>query len=252
MPFDYATTDIDTKVLGGALVESIEFDDGDGGRASAYLVGPANPPDRPLPGVVYAHGGGATNVRFLGEAIEFAGKGGVAVLPHNDIVLDGDPEVDLELVHAGVVIERRALDVLSADLRVDASRLGYVGHSWGASMGAMLSGIEPRLKVVILAATGARLAGFFWRWGPGNADEEDYVAAVSAVDPVAHVGTVADRGVLYQLGTRDSIPLEDTQYFWAAIAGDKELREYDCDHNLVDHVPARADRLAYLADRLGL
>lgn len=252
MPFDYATTDIDTKVLGGALVETIEFDDGDGGRASAYLVGPANPPDRSLPGVVYAHGGGATNVRFLGEAIEFAGKGGVAVLPQNDIVLDGDPEVDLELVHAGVVIERRALDVLSADPRVDASRLGYVGHSWGASMGAMLSGIEPRLKVVILAATGARLAGFFWRWGPGHADEEDYVAAVSAVDPVAHVGTLADRGVLYQLGTRDSIPEEDSQYFWATIAGDKERREYDCDHNLVDHAPARADRLAYLADRLDL
>src|SRR5262249_60484114 len=49
-----------------------------------------------------------------------------------------------------VVDLRRGFDLLAARADVDAGRLAYVGHSYGAQWGAILSAVDARLKGAVL------------------------------------------------------------------------------------------------------
>ena len=60
------------------------------------------------------------------------------------------PEQDLDTFKQAVIDLRRGLDVLLARPGVDGKRVAYVGHSYGAQWGAILSAIEPRIKAFAL------------------------------------------------------------------------------------------------------
>lgn len=47
---------------------------------------------------------------------------------------------------------RRGVDLLRARADVDPNRIAYVGHSAGAHWDAILSGVDRRLKTVVLMA----------------------------------------------------------------------------------------------------
>ena len=49
---------------------------------------------------------------------------------------------------------RRGLDLLGARKDVDPKRIAYVGHSYNATVGGFLSGIDRRFKVFVLMAGG--------------------------------------------------------------------------------------------------
>src|SRR2546425_10340524 len=49
---------------------------------------------------------------------------------------------------------RRVADLLLARKDVDQKRLAYVGHSYNASVGGFLSGIDKRFKAFVLMAGG--------------------------------------------------------------------------------------------------
>jgi dienelactone hydrolase len=230
----------------GVVVEPIAYQSADR-RTDAYLVRPAIEPDEAIPGVVYAHGGGGSADTFLDEAIELAGTGAVAILPRTVFDSTGDAAADLGFVEAAVALERIALDLLAQRADVDPERLGVVGHSWGATQAAILAGIEPRLAAVVVAATGPRYAEFAWSLHDRPAAERAaYLGVVGRADPVRHLAVEGRRTVLMQFGRLDRIPTADVQELWHVAAGDKELAEFECGHDLVHHEPARLSRLTFL------
>ena len=93
---------------------------------------------------------------FYTEAIELAKAGVVSLLPNppyarppiEDVVVFEPSDKD------GIVQEvkemRRGIDVLVSRPEVDPSRLGYVGFSWGASLGGIFSAVERRVHAFVL------------------------------------------------------------------------------------------------------
>ena len=53
------------------------------------------------------------------------------------------------------VQERRALDLLATLPKIDMTRVGFVGWSYGASIGARLAGVEDRVKAYALSGVAA-------------------------------------------------------------------------------------------------
>src|SRR5207244_9113043 len=100
---------------------------------------------------------------FLDEAIALAPAGVVSLLTDGPIARPGhveskDPlnEQDIADLVQQVVDMRRGVDLLQARRDVDPKRVAYVGHSYNAVAGAILSGVERRLKAFVL------MAGTMW------------------------------------------------------------------------------------------
>lgn len=105
------------------------------GRVPMYVVVP--PGKGPFAGVIFQHGGGQGPHTYLAEAVLLAQAGAVCLLtdaaPRN---LDpARPEGYRDDYIRMVVEMRRAMDLLGARGDVDTKRIGYVGHSYGATPG---------------------------------------------------------------------------------------------------------------------
>jgi hypothetical protein len=73
------------------------------------------------------------------------------------------PELDREVEIQAVVDLRRGIDLLISRPDVDPERLAYVGHSYGAQWGSILSAIDKRMKTSVLMAGVAEIADILLR-----------------------------------------------------------------------------------------
>jgi len=127
-----------------------------GGRVPAFLVTPLG--KGRFAGVVLMHRGFGDRSSMLDEALLYARAGAVCVLP------DGFPRnrperpaTDFSTAEGvrdalvQIVIDlRRAIDILFSRLDVSSSRIGYVGHSLGATVGGALAGPCERVSAYVL------------------------------------------------------------------------------------------------------
>src|SRR5262245_43927548 len=144
----------------GVKVYDINYASPKEGRVTAYLVVPDA--KGPHAGLVFGHWGQGNRTEFLAEATLYAKAGCVSLLVdypwvrptpwRKPLKQEADPEGDHALFLQAVIDLRRGLDLLTARADVDPKRLGYVGHSFGAQWGAILSAVEPRLKATVLMA----------------------------------------------------------------------------------------------------
>lgn len=109
------------------------------------------------------------------EAISYApqasalNRRGVAVLaidPPNvrdpNLDMDGieqDPERYIKANARYLVDVRRALDLIETLPKLDGKRIGYVGWSWTGMLGALLAGVDPRVKAYVLDYAGGSNKG---------------------------------------------------------------------------------------------
>jgi dienelactone hydrolase len=134
------------------------------GKVPGFLLVP--PGKGPFPAVVLMHGSGGTRVDFLVPAAHFARRGFVALTvtspfdrppyPNPPNTLAGMRANERNWAQA-IVELRRALDLLAARRDVDGRRLGFVGFSLGAEEGAVLAGVDDRLRAVALLSCGGTL-----------------------------------------------------------------------------------------------
>jgi dienelactone hydrolase len=149
---------------GNVVIHDISYASPKGGRVPAYLVVPEG--KGPFAAVLWGHWYWQNSAffnrkEFLDEAVALAHAGVVSLLPTGPgaragHVQDKDPLNDLqvtELVQA-VIDMRRGADLLLARKDVDRERLGYVGHSYNATLGGFLSGLDKRFKAFVLMAGG--------------------------------------------------------------------------------------------------
>jgi cephalosporin-C deacetylase-like acetyl esterase len=164
------------------------------------------------------------------------------------------PENDRDIYTQNVVDMRRAIDVLIAREGVDPERIGFIGHSYGAHMGAVLAGVETRIQAYVLMAGVPSLSERIPRHISSALPADhlaDYLDATGPLDAIHYVGSAAPAALLYQCARQDEVIDEATSLrFYEAGSQPKEIVWYDTGHSLDDQ--ARLDRAQWLAEQIGL
>ncbi len=246
------------ETRGAALVRDLTFTPADK-PVKAYLVSPATG-DGPHAAILYVHWLGepkTTNrTQFLDEAVTLAGRGVISLLVEGMWAEPGwyknrVPEEDHAHAIRQVIELRRAMDLLLAQPGVDAKRVAFVGHDFGAMYGMMAEALDRRAKTcVFMAPTPHFVDWFLFRQQPK--DLESYKAQLATIDPVLFVGKLAPASVFFQFASRDFyVTAEEAAEFYAATGPRKQMATYDAEHDL--HKPeVAADRVAWLVRELGL
>lgn len=225
----------------------------------AYVVRPAGHlKKRSAAGVLFLHWLGEINNdrgEYLTEAIQLADQGVVSVLPQGYFPWVPNPDGtagDVQLVKNQVRAFRGALNRLASFDAVDKSRIALVGHDYGAMYGALLADSDERVSVMVLQAPDARMGNWFatyWLQLEGQ-ERADYLALFADLDPVDHTARLGSQ-VLFQWAGDDKYIPAEVRAAYAASSPEAEVDLYESsDHEFTD--AARADRLAFLSDRLGL
>jgi dienelactone hydrolase len=160
-----------------------------------------------------------------------------------------------------VVELRRAFDLLVARKDVDPKRLGYVGWSLGATMGARLAGLEPRAKAFVMMAGWASYSrpardghGVFGAAFHAFLTPEAQAAWLATIEPLDGTHFMDGRpSMLLQFALRDPfISATDAALYREAAGLRSESREYDVGHFELGAAEARRDREEWLARQLAL
>jgi dienelactone hydrolase len=215
-------------------IDNISFASARSGRVHAYLV---VPPGKGLfPAVIWAHGSGGTRQDLILPATWLAARGAVSLVV--DDPFERNPQLNFASIpvqNAAIVQQiidlRRSIDLLQSFPYVDRKRIGFMGLSFGAIQGAILSGTDPRVKAFNLqSGRGTNL-------GPGLDD----------LTSIKH----SHAAYLFQLGRHDAVvPRAQLLALANAAPEPKEIRWYDAGHPL--NLRANHDQLRWLARELGL
>src|SRR5205823_2415786 len=74
-----------------------------------------------------------------------------------------DPKRVAHMMRGGIVDYRQILDYLKTRKDVDSGRIGVLGYSMGAMMGAILSGVDDRIKATVLCVGGDQVLSILER-----------------------------------------------------------------------------------------
>lgn len=243
---------------GGVEVSDVSFTGPYGDRLSAYLVKPNADGDHPA--VVFAHGAGGNRTEMLERAIQLARRGVVGLtldMSYSPSRAKPLPTQGVEAVRARVQIEvdavrevRRSVDMLQSLPEVDDDQIGYVGWSAGARMGAIVAGVDHRIRAVDLIAGGATPLDEYLAQVPQELRGQ-VEPLLGKTDPLRYVGHATPSELLFQNGTDDEIvPREALDALAEAGSEPKEVKWYDSSH--VPSERAWDDSRDWLADKLGL
>ncbi|MEW6403519.1 MAG: hypothetical protein AB1649_17115 [Chloroflexota bacterium] len=236
----------------GVNLSEISYD-APGGAVRGYLVKPAG--DGPFAAVSWGHKYPGSNVQFLEEAVSLAPRGVVSLLVEGRYpgqVVPGNFNADCTSIINQVLDLRRGLDVLLATPGVDAARLAYVGHDYGAMHGAILAGVDKRVKAYVLTAfTGSY---FDWRLYFGAlpaADLREYARLAPTLAPLTYIPHAAPARLFLQFGATDRyVSQERAEQLIEAASEPKQVQTYAAGHDLDE--TARTDREAFLIETLAL
>ncbi len=248
---------------GGSSVTPLSYA-GAVGPVSATLVTPAR--NGKYPAVIFAAEYGRRD-EFLPEALLLARTSP----PMVSLLIDAPPERpvgwrrsfnslsdndnDRDLHIQAVIDIRRGVDLLAARSDIDAGRIAYVGHGYGANWGAILSGVEPRLRAFVLVAGFPSFAELMesddpdmanMRFPMGSERFARYLASISAVDPERFTRYWLGAPILFQFGRFDRfVPRAAAERLTHLIARPQKVVFYDAGHSVNDP-RAMADRDEFL------
>jgi dienelactone hydrolase len=250
------------KVIEGITVYDLSYAGPKGGRVTSYLIVP--PGKGPFAALLYVHWGQGDRTEFLSEALVMAKRGVVSLLidgPFARADADRDasfthPEKERDQWIKGVIEMRRGIDVLRARNDVDLKRIGYVGHSYGATFGGVLAGIEKRIKAYVLIGG---LPGFTFFDDPVLApfmkgftaeQKQKYADAIQPIEPIRFVGNSSPASLFFQFAQYDRYISEPAaNRFFDAAGQPKNIKWYFCSHEFNDP-ESRTDRLEWISRQL--
>jgi dienelactone hydrolase len=264
VPLDFRV--IAEEVVEGATVQDVSYASARKGRVPGYLVRPAG--EGPFAGIVYMHWGQGDRTEFLSEAVLLAKKGAVSLMidaPYHRPDIDSysfvtEPEAEREGYIQLVGDLRRGFDLLAARKDVDPKRIGYVGHSLGATWGGALAGIVSRFAGYVLMGGLPRLTDVLGDDSYAKLIQqaftreqlERYVEILSPINPELLVGRAAPGSILFQFARHDRFISDASARDYVKAAGDShEVRWYFTSHEFNDPDSSR-DRMEFLKKKLGL
>jgi cephalosporin-C deacetylase-like acetyl esterase len=267
-PLDVKENGVEDK--NGVLIHDISYAGPKGGRVTAYLVVPSR--KRKLAGIVFMHQRPGSRKVFLDEALQLAKAGAACLLIDAPFARTGEskrdfdptvtkPDHDRDIYIQTVVDLRRGVDLLLSRSDVDPKRIGFLGYSFGAHTGAILAGVEKRIKAYVIMSGAPSLTEFLrtstipaiveTRKSLTREQQENYFTTLASVDPISYIGHVAPSALFLQFGKKDRYPNEEMQLLYAKAASNPKLvKTYDAGHELNDE--ARADRAEWLRKQIKL
>jgi dienelactone hydrolase len=253
---------------GKATIYDITYESPKGGVVPAYLVVPKG--RGPFAAVIWGHWCWQNSElrnrkQFLDEAIALAPSGLISLLTDHPIARAGyeSPKDPLDERNATVFLQqildmRRGVDLLTARRDVDSKRIGYVGHSCNAGVGALLSGLDRRFKsFVLMAGTTSdeithqtkEFQDFRQKVGPEKVDA--FVAKYDYLDQGKFVSHAAPAVVLLQFATKETFITPERAKLYAAVVSEPKIfKMYEAEHAL--NAEARRDRIHFLVEQLKL
>jgi dienelactone hydrolase len=259
-PLDVQETRVERR--GRAEVHDLSYASPHGGRVPAYLVVP--PGKGPFAGIVYMHWGEGNRSELLAEALLAARAGAASILidaPYLRPNYQRSPcgeAVRADFVQL-ITDLRRALDVLLARAPIDGRRLGYVGHSLGATWAGTLAAVEPRLRALVLMGGLPSLAEAMredardrHRSPERMRQLEDCVAPLEPIESIRLVHDAAPAALFFQFARADRYVSEaSARRYFEAASEPKSQAWYEGGHEFSDPA-ALGDRLRWLEKRLAL
>ena len=204
---------------------------------------------RRRPALIMGHGAPGSGARLSPRARYFARRGAVVLVVDAPFVRrdETDPititeQDSVELVQQ-VISYRRAFDWLAARDDIDASRIGFVGGSHSAYVGALFAGAEPRLAAVALAMGDVSYVEHFrnedGRWNKyfpsslPSAQIDRWVASLRPFDGAEWLARSRVRHVLLQNALNDEAVPQHAAIKLHAAAPPGALHEwYDSGHRM--------------------
>jgi dienelactone hydrolase len=269
LPLDLKEIGVENKT--GVRINDISYQSPKGGRVTAYLVVPSDN-RRKFAGVIFMHPRPGSRNNFLDEAVSLARVGAVSLLIDAPFSRAGEskrdfdstvtkPLVDRDIYIQTVVDLRRGVDLLLARSDIDPKRIAFVGHSYGAHTGAVLAGVEKRLKAYVIMAGAPSLTEFLRtssllpivkvRDSLTKEQQDNYFSTLADVDPIAYIGDVKPATLFFQFGKTDGYPTEEKAKLYSEKASNPKLvKFYDAGHALNDE--AKRERAAWLRDQIGI
>jgi cephalosporin-C deacetylase-like acetyl esterase len=270
--FDYSQEsplnfqELGVEARGGANIHDISYTNPNASSVSAYLVIPRK--GGRFAGAIFLHGGDQDRSAFLDEALSLAGIGAVSLLIDEPSVrampLFADPEADRERYVQVILKLRRGVDVLLSRADVDQKRIGYVGLSFGAWMGGVLSGVENRVKSYVLIA-GLPSMTSFWRRHQHpvvaqireslTAEQmENYLRITAPLDAIHYISRATPASLFFQFGRQDELILEPGALEYSRAASEpKKVEWYDAGHHdIFINKAARDNRIEWLQKEIEL
>lgn len=231
-------------------------------RINAYLVKSSK--EKVSPGIIYVHPSPGDRSTFLHEASELAQTGVTSLLigapwanlpEFLKIALNGieNPAEYRQFLIETAIDIRHAVDLLNSLDYIDDNRLGFVGHSFGALFGGILSGVEKRIKIYILMAGVGSFTDVALLNIPDLKGEklDQFRKTMHDIDPIHYVNHAAPSSLFYQFGIQDTYYARESFIeFYNAGSEPKYIQWYEADHYLDEK--ACLDREKWLSQKLEL
>jgi hypothetical protein len=228
-PLNIQETGVEQR--GAAWIHHLSYADPNGGTVPSLLVVPDGA--GPFAAVIFLHWGQGDLYEFLDEALAIAGRGAISLLVTIPLVSTSSQALRLHYIRT-VIDLRRGVDLLLARSDVAPGRIGYVGHSFGATWGGVLAGVEKRLKAYVLMGGYGKDASI--------PDE---------LSPSYYIGHAAPAALLFQFAQNDEfISIAAANEYFQAASEPKTILWYDTTHAF--NAQAQFDRISWLALQLGL
>lgn len=194
----------------------------------------------PFPAVIVQHGyGDSKTVDYVDIPSRLLAGSGYVTLAidaanHGERAVEGAPQ---DLFNLGSVESRRGFVQTVIDLRrgvdylqslpeVDGGRVGYLGFSMGAIVGAVFCGVEQRVKCAALVVGGGNLRPLVKGGDPEVVAENEVI-----VEPCNYVGMIAPRPLLMINGKRDDrVPAAAAEALYNAAGEPKRIVWYEAGH----------------------
>jgi pimeloyl-ACP methyl ester carboxylesterase len=194
---------------------------------------------------------------MLPEAFQLGRRGAVSILIDAPWMRPGAKELKTDEENLAswlqdVVDIRRAVDALVDHYGAPPAHLGYVGHSYGATMGGLLTAGERRFRALVLMGGFASLSDAIRHPKRGEAGDAHSAQVMSAIDAERYIGYAAPAALLFQFAQFDRfITAEQANRYAAAASSPKQVKWYECGHEFND-VQSATDRENWLTQQLVL
>ena len=256
-------TEISVQQQDGYTLHNINYPSPKTGNVPAYLLVPDGP--GPFAGILLMHGSSGSRESLLPLARDLVPTGAVILTLSGPAAReetrewitftpqDRDDQIQL------MVDLRRGIDLLTQHEKVDRSRIGYIGYSYGAAMGGLLAGIEPRIKAYGLMVGDGGLVNHFTDEGKpvggferiDAAAREQWLKAMEPIEPIHYVGHASSSALFFQNARYDnSVTEADALAYQAAGSEPKLVKWYDSGHGLPPQ--AYLDMVNWLAEQIGI
>jgi uncharacterized protein len=268
-PFDYddrAPLDVRTgdeiRALTSAdvRVTSITYRSPKGGRVPALLFIPAR--GGPHAGLVVQHGMPGDKDDFALDAIDLARLGAVVIVIDAPFARrEGEPVAFTRRDRAEqvqlIIDLRRAVDLLRSRRDVDPYRIGYIGISYGGSMGGLLAGVEHRIAgFVLMVGDGGLVEHLYSPFNRGllaslePRRREEWLDTMKPIEPLTWIKR-ASAPLLFLSARHDQlVARRDAVRYQRAAPEPKRIQWYDSDHFLLPR--AWCDAARFLGTHIGI